>query len=207
MVAALTSYLQQYKSLSIPGLGTIYIERTPAQTDFTNKQILPPGFHYRFDRYTDAPDKDFFSFLAIKKNIADYEAIQWYNDWASQLRNRIKTEESVTWEGIGVLKKDLSGDIIFEAASPINSFLDPVPAHRVIRTNSAHTMLVGDKETTNVAMSDYLHEADATHREKGSWWIYALIIAAMVLIIIFFHFYKNGFNSSATGNQQNIESR
>jgi hypothetical protein len=202
MTAALNSYLQQHKSISIPGLGTIYIERTPALTDFTNRQLLPPGFHYRFDRYADAPDKDFFSFLAIRKNIADYEAMQWYNDWATDLRNRIRSDDQVVWEGVGVFKKDLSGDIVFEASAPLVSHLYPVPAERIIRSDAAHTMLVGDKEVTNVQMSGYLN--DPVEREKSSWWIYALIIAALALIILFYHFYKNGFNTSSAGSQQKV---
>ena len=72
----LTSYLLQNKSISIPGLGSMYIERIPAQTDFVNKRILPPDYHFRFDKYFDAPDKDFFAYLAQQMNRGDYETIK-----------------------------------------------------------------------------------------------------------------------------------
>ncbi len=109
MTEALTSYLLQHKSISIPGLGTVYIERIPAQTDFINKQILPPSFHFRFDKYFDAPDKEFFTYLAQQKDIADYEAIKWYNEWAYELRNRLRTDEMVEWKGVGGLEKRCFG--------------------------------------------------------------------------------------------------
>lgn len=205
----LTSYLLQHKSLSIPGLGTIYVERIPAQTDFVNKRILPPSYHYRFDKYFDAPDKEFFTYLAQQKDIADYEAIKWYNEWAYDLRNRLRVDRQEEWAGIGILKKDLSGDIVFEAAGALPSWLEPAPANRVIHQHTQTTMLVGDREVTRNLHPEtgngYPWEEE--QREKDAWWIYALIIAAIALSAIFFHFYKNGFNGftpSATGNQQTI---
>src|SRR5918993_3657070 len=127
MVTALNSYLVQHKSLSIPGLGTIYVERIPAQSDFINRQIIAPSYHYRFDRYFDAPDKDFFTYLAAQKEIADYEAIRWYNEWAYELRNKIRTQEEVKWDNVGILKTDITGEVIFEPQQNIISFLKPVP--------------------------------------------------------------------------------
>lgn len=207
MTEVLTSYLLQHKSISIPGLGSVYIERIPAQTDFVNKRIIPPSYHFRFDKYFDAPDKEFFTYLAQQKDIADYEAIKWYNEWAYQLRNRLRNNETEEWPGIGTLKKDLSGDIVFEAAGAIASLQEPAPANRVIQAHAQHTMLVGDREVTReitaADTSEYLYEE--THREKDSWWIYALIIAAIALSAIFFHFYKNGFTPAATGNQERVE--
>ena len=150
MVDALNSYLVQHKSLSIPGLGTIYVERIPAQSDFVNKQIIPASYHYRFDRYFDAPDKDFFTYLAAQKEIADYEAIRWYNEWAYELRNKIRTQQEVKWENVGTLRTDVSGEVVFEAQQNLVSFLAPVPAERVIRSNAQHTMLVGDREVTTI---------------------------------------------------------
>ena len=203
MVAALNSYLVQHKSLSIPGLGTIYVERKPAQTDFVNKQIIPASYHYRFDRYFDAPDKDFFTYLAAQREIADYEAIRWYNEWAYELRNKIRTQHEVKWDKVGTLRTDVSGEIVFEAQPNLVGFLDPVPAERVIRSNAQHTMIVGDREVTNKAMTDYLKE-ETVFVEKESWWIYALILAAAAIVAIFFHFFQHGFHSGSVNNQQTI---
>jgi hypothetical protein len=202
MNTALYNYLLQHKSLSIPGLGTIFIERVPAQSDFVNRQILPPSFHFRFDKYFDAPDKEFFTYLAQQKEIADYEAIRWYNEWAYELRNQIRTDRPVILSRVGELKKDLSGDIVFEPHRIDPSYLAPVPAERVIRTHAKHTVLMGDREMTNDEAVEALHEENNV--EKESWWVYALVLIAIALLILFFHFYKNGFSASAIGNQQNI---
>lgn len=220
----LVSYLLQHKSISIPGLGSMYIERIPAQTDFVNRRILPPDYHFRFDKYFDAPDKDFFTYLAKQQNIADYEAIKWYNEWAYELRSKLREGQIVEWTGIGTLKKDISGEIIFESAGRIPSLQEPTPANRVIHTHTQHTMLVGDQEVTrkitntentptvsdnnNVIsgdeqVPDYPPYPEEPPKKRG-WWIFALVIAALALTVIFMRVYKNGFTTSAAGNQQRI---
>jgi hypothetical protein len=198
------TYLLQKSSVSIPGLGTIYVERSPARSDFINRLILPPSYHYRFDKYFDAPGKDFFTFLATRKNIEDYEAIKLYNEWAHKLRNSIGSEQSASIAGVGSLKRDASGDVVFEAEPTPPVYYTSVPAQRIVRTNTKHTMLVGDKEVSNVEMSGYLN--DEVHKEKTSWWIYALIIAAIALTAILFHYFRSG-NAAPFGNHQTIEPR
>jgi hypothetical protein len=66
-------------------------------------------------------------------------------------------------------------------------------------------MLVGDKEVTTAAMTDYLQESEQTvYVEKESWWIYALILATIAAVVIFFHFFQNGVRNSSISNQQTI---
>jgi hypothetical protein len=224
----LVSYLLQHKSISIPGLGSMYIERIPAQTDFVNRRILPPDYHFRFDKYFDAPDKDFFTYLAKQQNIADYEAIKWYNEWAYELRSKLREGQIIEWAGIGTLKKDISGEIVFESAGRIPGLQEPTPANRVIHTHTQHTMLVGDQEVTrkisnidsapaaateenNVVSGDeqapnepYHYPWEDEKPKKKGWWFFALIIAALALGMIFFRVYKSGFVTSAAGNHQPI---
>jgi hypothetical protein len=204
MEQLIRTYLLQNKSISIPGLGTIYVERIPAQSDFVNRQLLPPSYQYRFDKYFDAPGKEFFTYLAARKNIEDYEAIKLYSEWALGLRNNIGADHSTTLEGIGILKRDVSGEVVFEPSMPSQVYSIAVPAERIIRTNAKHTMLVGDKEITNVEMSGYLQEDVQKVRE--SWWFYALILTAAAITAIFFHYYKTG-NTLPFGNQQTIQPR
>lgn len=203
MVQLIKTYLLQNRSISIPGLGTIYVERTPAQTDFVNRQLLPPSYHFRFDRYFDAPGKDFFTFLAARKNVEDYEAIKLYNEWALQLRNSIGSEEFTPIDGVGALKRDHSGDIVFEPTGAQYSFSPPVHAERIIRSNAKHTMIVGDRELTNVEMTDYLQESAS---RKLSWWVYAAIIAAVAIAAIIIYSYTSG-NAGFFGNQQTINTK
>jgi CCDC81-like prokaryotic HU domain 1 len=193
----LNAYLFQHRSISIPGLGTIYLETFPATVDVADRTMLPPVYRFRFDKYFDAPDKEFFAYLAAQGNMLDFEAIKWYNEFSFDLRNRIRSEEAVSWEGVGILKKDGSGNILFESAPAPAFFQQATPAMRVNRQDAVHTLLVGDRERTSGEMNEWLHEEE-THRRKFPWWIIALILAVLGLAVLGWSFYEHGW---ATGNQ------
>src|SRR6202012_573978 len=117
MFQVLNAYLFQHRSISIPGLGTIYLETFPAGADVADRTLLPPVYRFRFDKYFDAPDAMFFSFIATQREVLDYEAIKWYNEFSFELRNRIRQEEKVIWDGVGVLRRDGAGNVLFESVS------------------------------------------------------------------------------------------
>jgi hypothetical protein len=161
---------------------------------------MPPLFQFRFDKYFDAPEKEFFSYLATQRNMLDFEVIKWYNEFSFELRDRIRVEDHVEWEGVGILKKDETGNTIFESTGGGGLFLAATPAMRVNRQNEAHMMLVGDQEKTNVQMNEWLHE-EAAHRKKISWWVIALILGGLALGVLAWHFFTEGWS---IGNQMRL---
>jgi len=189
MIQLVAEYLIQKKSFSLPGIGTIYIERVPAQSDFISRQLLPPFYHYRFDRHFDLPDREFFIFLGARKGLVEQEAIRQYNEWAEQLRESLSSRKTSKLEGIGVLKKEAGGELRFEATNHPKSFDIKVYAERLIRSNASHHMLVGDRETTSVVMNDLLHD-DHTVR-KRAWWIYVLVIIVLLAMAALVYFFYN----------------
>jgi hypothetical protein len=202
MFKVLNAYLFQHRNISIPGLGTIYLETFPASADVADRTILPPLYRFRFDKYFDAPDREFFSYLASQRNILDYEAIKWYNEFSFELRNRIKTEQRVDWEGVGILRQDEAGNTTFEPRADNHLFMSPTPAVRVNRQNAKHVLLVGDQEKTNFEMNEWLHDDELrARRKKRSWWIIALVLGAIAVAILIWHFYSNGWS---IGNQAKL---
>ena len=198
----LTNYLLQQKRISIPGLGTLHMERLPARTDFVNARILAPLYRFRFDQYFDAPDKDLFGYLSHHMGIPDFEAVKWYNEFAYSLRARIRNREGAVWPGLGSFVADEKGEITFETEKPSFNQPDPVTARRVIREHAEHAVLVGDRE---VMVSDLSEPAsDAVFVERGSWWIYALIIAALALISIGYHYFTQDAGMRSSGSQQKV---
>ena len=203
MFDVLNGYLFQHKSISVPGLGTIFLERVPASADGGNSSFLPPLYYFRFDKYFDAPDKDFFSYIAGERHIPDYEAIKWYNEFSQNLRSRIRLDENVKWDDVGTLTKDYAGNIVFESVPQNPALLGPVPANIVIRKDVQHQLLVGDKEMDNYAMNEWLHPAPQ-EAQKQTWWIIPLVVIALAIAVIIIRFAANGKNASI-GNTQHIE--
>jgi hypothetical protein len=195
MFEVLNAYLFQHRSISIPGLGTIYLETHPASVDVADRTMLPPVYQFRFDRYFDQPDREFFTYIAANRNVLDYEAIKWYNEFSFELRNRIRNEDQVSWDGVGILRKDSSGNVGFESAASTLAFMQPTPAIRVNRQDAQHTLLVGDHERTSGEMNEWLHE-DTARRKSVAWWVIAVILGGLCLAFLGWYFYTHGLSAA-----------
>jgi hypothetical protein len=187
----LNKYLVQHKSLPIPGLGALVVEEVPAVNDFTNRQIHAVQKKIRFDNYFDSPDREFFTYLGEERKIPEFEAIRWYNEFAFNLRQQIRTDGEAEWKGIGVFKRLASGDIQFEPEASGYQLFRPVTAERVVRQTMDHAIIVGDQEKTTGQMVAFLSEDGPTHEtiKKANWWIgvvIAIIVAALVALLYFF---------------------
>ena len=203
MYTILNRYLFLHKNIPIPGLGTICLESQAATIDASTRTIHPPVYRFRFDKFSDSPDKDLFAYLSAQQKISDYEALRQYNDFAYSLRDRLNYFREAPWEGLGILKKDDLGDIHFESSILNPSFLQPVPAEKVVRTNAKHMLLVGDRERSSREMSDWFAE-EPIHGNR-LWWLVALVGGIAAALIIMFHFSSRGWNVESTGNQQTIQ--
>jgi hypothetical protein len=203
MYTILNRYLFLHKSIPIPGLGTICMENQAATIDASTRTIHPPVYRFRFDKFFDSPDKDLFAYLSAQQKISDYEALRQYNDFAYSLRDRLNYFREAPWEGLGILKKDDMGEIHFESSILNPSFLQPVPAEKVVRTNAKHMLLVGDRERSSREMSDWFAE-EPIHGNR-LWWLVALVGGIAAALVIMFHFSSSGWNVESTGNQQTIQ--
>ncbi len=204
----LNKYLAQHKSISIPGLGALVTENVPAITDFVNRQIHPVQRKWRFDKYFDAPDRDFYNYLAHQQNIPDFEAIRWYNEFAYDLRNQIRMSGSATWKGIGVFTRELNGEISFEQLHSAYELYPTVAAERVVRSSVNHAILVGDKEKTTHEMTEYFNEdkkpPTTTAEFQISWKKFAWVLATLALVLLIFHVSRNGFRWGSIGNRKSV---
>jgi len=202
MFDILNRYLYLNKSLQVPGLGSICLEILPASIDSSTRSVLPPVYQFRFDKFIDAPDKDFFSYLSAHQQVSDYEALRQYNDFAYALRDRLNYSREAAWDGLGVLIKDDTGEIHFESAFEKPFFLQPVPAEKVVRLGAKHNLLVGDRVRSSREMSDWFAE-EPVHGNR-LWWLVALLIGIIAVFVIMFHFSSHGWNVGSVGNQQLI---
>lgn len=204
----LNKYLAQHKSISIPGLGALVAENVPAITDFVNRQIHPVQRKLRFDKYFDAPDRDFYNYLAHQQNIPDFEAIRWYNEFAYQLRNQIRTDGSATWKGIGLFTRESNGEISFEQFRSAYELFPTIAAERVVRTSVNHSILVGDKEKTTEEMTEYFNEDKkapaALPVSEITWKKFAWVLAALAALVLIFHFSRNGIKWGISGNRKSV---
>lgn len=166
--------LYNLKTCLLPGVGTLNLVTEPAEADFINSSILSPRQRIVFE--------------GSQNGVSGNEL----SAFAHQLHHELEQNAEVLLPGIGKLSKTGNGDITFEAESVPDSFYPSVHTVRVIRQDATHQILVGDKETTNVVMTEYFNE---TVSNKEKWWIWAAALAVVGIAILAWYFYVYGFNN------------
>lgn len=184
MQKQIASYLFQNKSCPLPGLGTLSVFITGAESDFTNKMIVPPTPVIRFvTNETDA--NGLLDYLSATTGASKYEVTEALDHFCDTIKKVLTDNATVKIDYIGTLIVDASGKINFKQDALPTPFLQPVFAERVIHPDAEHQILVGDKETTNTVMTGFFSE---TPEVKNRWWIWAIILGVIGLLTLIIYF-------------------
>ncbi|MCC6289274.1 MAG: hypothetical protein IT249_15450 [Chitinophagaceae bacterium] len=193
MFNILYKYLIQYKTLALPGLGTLELQKIPAISNFSDHVILPPTYKIILDDAKDTPSKSLFQYITNQTGIAEWEAIKQLNDFSFDIKNSLKEGKKIAWKEVGEFSMEDNGITVLNASKIQYDFMVPVPAVRVIRNNVNHTILRGDVEVSESFFRQQEAETAIAERNK-KWWIGASILAAIGIGLILLYFYKNGFD-------------
>ncbi len=203
MQDSLYEFLLLNKKLSLPGIGTICLCQTPAQHDFANKQFIATAFFFTIDPGNDKPSKNFFDWLSSSLNITEWEAIKSVNDFSFDLKKKLSEYGEVSWEKVGVLRRNDNGDLKLDSQNILLQSEPPVTAEKVIRVKAEHTVLVGEKEKTSAEMEEYFAGSPV---RKNYTWLIAVILTVLAVMFIGWYFSEKGFSTSSAGNQSVIKS-
>jgi len=199
----ITSFIIQSKECRLRDVGKFRIVTTTARVDVANKQIIPPALQIVFTSREEKISDGLVKYVSEKKKMPVAEALDDLKRWCSDAKNKLKKGDEILLEPLGVLKKGASGNEFIRSSDRTVSFFEPVVAERVIHENTAHAMLVGDKETTSSAMNDYYHEEE-TRPKSNTWKIIGIILLIIGFFLLFLHFYANPFSVKTIGNQQKV---
>ena len=178
MFDIIASSFFQKRSCRLPGIGNLELLTTPAEYDFGSKQIRAPRQSILF---ISAPSSSgyFNEFSAISQLMKD----------------ALEKDGSVNITGLGSFTKDSNGTIQFTAYPANDDFFQPVAAEKVIHKDAEHSILVGNKETTNIEMNEYY--ADEPVQKQYKWWLWAAVLGVTGIAIITIYLLQHGFNSLA----------
>lgn len=198
MFQELHHYFFQYKTVCIPGVGTLHLVQQPATLDVVNQQLLPPHQKVRFSRKVSVEPHQLHT-LAAHFNNDQALVAEELTRFGEALRSRLQ-EEPFCWQGVGRLELD-GAYVHFEPQGADAALLEPVSAQRVLRENVQHTVLVGDVErqmTTEEYQAELLED-----RPRRSWVeIIGWIVVALALAFIGYHIYISNGQASGSGLQQ-----
>ena len=199
MQQLIASYLFHNKQCPLPGFGSLFMQTTAAEADFTNHLISAPRQVIHFS------DKDinaagFVKYASERMKISEQEVTGLLRNFSAALKKEIATHAKAILPGVGNFFVDENGNTIFEQEALPDVFGQPVTAIRVIHPNAEHTMLVGDRETTNTMMTEYFSEEEVT---KDRWWIWAVVLCILALLTLIIYF-SNSDNAAHLGNSIKI---
>lgn len=199
MYQTLYQFLIFHKKLTLPGVGTFAIQRNAATADFINRSFYPQQHAFIFDNTVTNASKKLFASLASFLGINETDAIRQLNDFSFDVKNELQKGTVITWDGVGILKKNLAGTFDFTGEKNASTLLQPVIAEKVIRENASHTMRVGEDERTSEEMTALLED---DNKQKMTWWILPLGLIILSSIFLGWYFSEHGANVSASGNSQ-----
>lgn len=203
MQNTLYEFLVLNKNLCLPGIGTIRLKQNSSELDFTNKQFTAPSYYFTLETKDDKPSKELFEWLSLSPGITEWDAIKSVNDFSHELKNKISAAGETSWENVGVIKRDIAGNLKLISNTLSLKNEQPVIAEKVIREKAEHTVLVGEQERSAIEMEEYL----TGHGAKRNYgWIIAVVLTVMAVMFIGWYFSEKGFKPSSSGNTSVIRS-
>ncbi len=205
MFDILLQYLFEFKRLSLPPIGGFELENKVANANLADSTIAAPtwivGFRPHSADVTTGENSKLVSWLAANRQISMDEAGKHLEQFVTDLQSRLNNGEAVHWPGLGILEQK-DGQVAFQpTTAQISPFTD-VAAKKITRENTSHQTLVGDKETTTAEMREQLLLPDEKKRSAALMWV----VLGIALVAAAWFFSQKGRNTSASGNQQKVES-
>ncbi len=204
MYEILYRFLIKYKRVDLPDIGTIALQMEPAESEFVNRSFLPPQYFFTLEKTKETSSEKLFSWLAANFNITEREAVIQFNDFVFDLRKQLEAGKEIIWNGVGILQKELTGEIKLGGVKKELAFLEEIIAEKIIRENAEHTMLVGEVEKTSTQMTEMLLNPVAVKEKYNYWWIWPLAVIIVIMIFLGWYFSEHGVSSGSTGNNHKI---
>lgn len=197
MLQQIQNYLFQYKTVTVPEVGTFEVTHSPATLDVANQLISPPMPAIRFSQSAAVSGHQLQTFAAALDNdvtVAEKELIHFGGAF-----KKVLEQESFQWNGVGVLALMENNQVQF-SANDAGGLLMPVPAQKVLRENVQHNVLVGDQEVQYTADE---FEAGLPEPPARSWLLaICLVIVACAVAFIVYYLYVHNWSAEASGLRQ-----
>ncbi len=197
----ITSYLIQKKECSLPYLGSFKIIRFAPELDVAGKQLSAPVDEIIYSGSSNDNSGELTQYLSTVEKINNADAEERINNWCLNQKMNLENNNEVRFEPLGLLRKDNSGNIIFQKLNR-TAFHDVVVAERVVHKDAEHPVLVGDTETTSTVMNEFLNQETAA---ENSWRMPALILAIIAVLLFVYFFRERSANATGISNNASIE--
>lgn len=190
----LTQYLLQYRTVTIPNVGTIRIVQTPPQLDVADKVITPPGFSAQIKTEEEVPAHQ-LQYLNTVLNKNTEVVLKDLKEFGDRLADKINGP-GFEWNGFGQFNRSTQSFTI--AAKGLNT----IKAERVIRENPNHQVLVGDRETNSFQLAEERTVSASAPHDRFNLVTIGWIVLLLSIIAIALLFYQGKFKMNVSGSKE-----
>jgi hypothetical protein len=194
----LATYLQQYKQVSIPQVGSFELIPQPAILDVASKLILPPLYLPQYSN-KDSVKEHQLNFLALDLNTDKDIVREQLENFGRELKTKIQGG-ALAWKGVGRLESEEAKMIFHPDVIEIRG-LKPIAAEKVLRKNVQHTVLRGEQEVLSASFHD---EEKKIGKKKSVGSLVGWIVVALSVVFIAVYLYSNGFKTTASGTKMKV---
>ena len=189
----LTKYLLQYRTVTIPQVGTIQLIQRPSQLDVAAKIIQPPSFSAELKREENvsAHQLNFLDHFLKKGHHSVLDDLKQFGD---RLHDRINGP-GFEWNGFGRIDGNTQSFSI-----PVEG-LYAITAERVMRENPDHQVLIGDKQTSSYKIADEKVGSEVVESKRSVLITVGWVLLALSILAIAFFIYQGKFKVNASGSK------
>lgn len=190
----LHQFLIENTYLLLPNIGVLKFSYASAQLDIANKQIVAPKKYILLEKIDTYKDSEglIISFLSRYLKIEKSKAENAFNQFIGAIQSKLSTDKIYHWQGLGSFIQNNINTISFQQDEILDQYWPSVLAERIARPEVEHSITVGNTETTNIFMKEYL-AGQEKNALKDYWWIWALIILVASAVLIYFQFKNQDF--------------
>lgn len=199
----IASYLVQKKECILPGIGTLSLASQSALLDIANKEFIAPKDEIQFVPGDPHVENEFVNYVAMRYHIPAEDAAGEVYKWCLDAKEKLEKGKPVDVGYAGTFTMNEEGNILLNNDKQFSLF-NNVNAERVVHQNQQHSVLVGDKETTNEEMNHFYESSGMPLNIKEKWKFNALVLAGLAIILLLFYFIFNGFSKNGIGNNLKV---
>lgn len=190
----LSEYLFIHHCCPIPGAGELQWHTRGATYSQAEQTMIPPISEIRLVK-GNVDETPLVGYLARMMKVSADVAANRLQSWSTSL-----TKNNLTAiPGAGVFESE-QGKLVFRSIPIHLSLIPEVKAERVVRKETTHAILVGDRERDTQEMAALL-----THKPAASanrWWIFALVLLLLAAGVMAYYFVNDG--NSRMGSAQPV---
>ncbi|MCE3281449.1 MAG: hypothetical protein K0Q66_186 [Chitinophagaceae bacterium] len=179
MLDSLYRYLFLKEQVSIPGVGSLRVQKQQAVFDTGSGMLKPPISSIVFEQGTALTDKHFYYFLAQQTGLSEVDAVRRFQDLAYQLRKDIQNNDHVELSGLGVFRRNATGNVVFEQDVQPDVYFPP------FEVSSRQKQSIEAPEEENHGIEVY-EETPVTKKDR--WWIWAVALTAIAIAAVVYHY-------------------